>query len=85
MPEIPLIGGPCVPQNKHSYVSEIFGLKWQDLDLQTGTVSSHLGFIQDRITPLKTEVSRTNPPFPDDLMDLLRQWHSIGLYNRPDD
>lgn len=66
-------------------VSEIFGLKWQDLDLQTGTVSFHRGFVQGRITPLKTEASRTNLPIPDELMDLLRQWHSISPYNRPDD
>lgn len=66
-------------------VSEIFGLKWQDLDLQTGTVSFHRGFVQGRITPLKTEASRTNLPIPDELMDLLRQWHSISPYNRQDD
>ena len=66
-------------------VSEIFGLKWQDLDLQTGTVSFHRGFVQGRITPLKTEASRTNLPIPDELMDLLRQWHSISPHNRPDD
>lgn len=66
-------------------VSEIFGLKWQDLDLQNGTVSFHRGFVQGRITPLKTEASRTNLPIPDELMDLLRQWHSISPYNRPDD
>ncbi len=34
---------------------------------------------------MKTEASRTNLPIPDELMDLLRQWHSISPYNRPDD
>ena len=66
-------------------VSEIFGLQWQDLDLQTGTVSFRRGFVQGRITPLKTEASRTNLPLPDELMDLLRQWHSITPFNKPDD
>ena len=66
-------------------VSEIFGLRWQDLDLQTGTVSFRRGFVQGRITPLKTEASRTNLPLPDELMDLLRQWHSITPFNKPDD
>jgi integrase len=66
-------------------VSEIFGLKWQDLDLQNGTVSFRRGFVQGRITPLKTEASRTNLPIPDELMDLLRQWHSTSPYNKPDD
>jgi integrase len=66
-------------------VSEIFGLQWQDLDLQNGTVSFRRGFVQGRITPLKTEASRTNLPLPDELMDLLRQWHSITPFNKQDD
>jgi integrase len=66
-------------------VSEIFGLKWQDLDLQNRTVSFRRGFVQGRIMPLKTEASRTNLPLPDELMGLLRQWHSITPYNKPDD
>jgi integrase len=80
-------------------VSEIFGLQWQDLDLyptepkagsagtssQNGTVSFRRGFVQGRITPLKTEASRTNLPLPDELLDLLREWHSISPFNKPDD
>jgi len=66
-------------------VSEIFGLQWQDLDLQNGTVSFRRGFVQGRISPLKTEASRTNLPLPDELMDLLRQWHSISPFNKVGD
>ena len=66
-------------------VSEIFGLKWQDLDPQNGTVSFRRGFVQGRITPLKTEASRTHLPLPDELMDLLRQWRSITPFDKPDD
>jgi integrase len=65
-------------------VSEIFGLQWQDLDLQNGAVSFRRGFVQGRITPLKTEASRTNLPLPKELMDLLRQWHSINPFNKSD-
>ncbi len=65
-------------------VSEIFGLLWQELDLQNGAVSFRRGFVQGRITPLKTEASRTNLPLPEELMDLLRQWHSISPFNKPD-
>ncbi len=68
-----------------SRVSEIFGLQWQDLDLQNGAVSFRRGFVQGRITPLKTEASRTNLPLPDELMDLLRQWKSITPFSKPDD
>jgi integrase len=66
-------------------VSEIFGLKWQDLDLKNGAVSFRRGFVQGRITPLKTEASRTNLPIPDELVDLLRQWHSVTPFNKADD
>ena len=65
-------------------VSEIFGLQWQDLDLKNGAVSFRRGFVQGRITPLKTEASRTNLPLPEELMDLLRQWHSVSPFDKPD-
>jgi integrase len=58
-------------------ISEAFGLKWQDLDLDDGVVSFRRGFVQGRITLLKTEASRTNLPLPEDVLDLLRQWRSI--------
>lgn len=66
-------------------ISEAFGLKWQDLDLETGAVSFRRGFVQGRVTPLKTEASRTNLPLPDELLELLRQWHSASPYNKADD
>ncbi|HVH88604.1 MAG TPA: site-specific integrase [Terriglobales bacterium] len=66
-------------------VSEIFGLQWQDLDLKNGTVSFRRGFVQGRITPLKTEASRTNLPMPDELVDLLRQWQSVTPFDKADD
>ena len=57
-------------------ISEAFGLKWQDLDLDAGVVTFRRGFVQGRITLLKTEASRTNLPLPGDVLDLLRQWRS---------
>ena len=66
-------------------ISEAFGLKWQDLDLQNGAVSFRRGFVQGRITPLKTEASRTNLPMPDELVDLLRQWQSVTPFDKADD
>jgi integrase len=66
-------------------VSEAFGLKWRDVDLSEGVVSFRRGFVQGRITPLKTEASRTNLPLPEELLDLLRRWHSATRYGNPDD
>jgi integrase len=66
-------------------ISEAFGLKWRDLDLENGAVSFRRGFVQGRVTPLKTEASRTNLPLPDELLALLREWHSITSYGGADD
>ena len=56
-----------------------------DLDLKNQTVSFRRGFVQGRITPLKTEASRTNLPMPDELVELLLQWHSVTPFNKADD
>src|SRR5664280_3337088 len=53
-------------------ISEAFGLKWQDLDLDVGVVTFRQACVQGRITPLKTEASRTNLPVPEDVLELLR-------------
>jgi integrase len=66
-------------------ISEAFGLKWLDLDLDKGVVSFRRGSVQGRITPLKTEASRTNLPVPVEVLDLLRQWHATTPYNAVDD
>jgi integrase len=66
-------------------VSEAFGLKWRDLDLNECVVSFRRGFVQGRITPLKTEASRTNLPVPQELLELLRRWHSATPFGNPDD
>jgi hypothetical protein len=66
-------------------ISEAFGLKWQDLDLHDGVVTFRRGFVQGRITLLKTEASRTNLPLPEDVLDLLRQWRSITPHPTEDD
>lgn len=66
-------------------VSEAFGLKWQDLDLGEGVVSFRRGFVQGRITELKTEASRTNLPLPEQVRELLGEWRSATAYRKPDD
>lgn len=66
-------------------ISEAFGLTWRDLDLSLGVVTFRQGFVQGRITPLKTEASRTNLPLPADVLELLLQWRSTSSYTAPDD
>jgi integrase len=62
-------------------ISEAFGLKWGDLDLDLGIVSFRRGFVQGRLTPLKTEASRTDLPIPEQVVDLLQAWRSLTPFN----
>lgn len=66
-------------------ISEAFGLKWQDLDLSLGVVSFRQGCVQGRITPLKTEASRTNLPVPEEVLELLHRWRAVSIHRAPDD
>lgn len=66
-------------------ISEAFGLKWSDIDLQEGVVSFRRGFVQGRITPLKTEASCTNLPLPAELQDLLLRYRATTAYPGSDD
>lgn len=68
-----------------SRISEAFGLKWGDLDMARGVVSFHQGFVQSRVTPLKTEASRTNMSLPDEVLGLLQDWRSTTPYNTHED
>ena len=45
-------------------ISEAFGLQWSDIDFDRAVVSFTRGFVHGRITPLKTEASRTDMPIP---------------------
>lgn len=66
-------------------VSEAFGLRWEDLDLVNGWVSFRRGVVNGRITPLKTEASRTTLPLPPALLAMLREWHTQTVYPQPGD
>ena len=68
-----------------SRFSEAFGLRWCDLELTLGRVTFKQGFSEGRITDLKNEPSRTDLPIPPELLELLRKWHSVTPYNKPDD
>lgn len=57
-------------------ISEVFGLQWGDIDFENAVVNFTRGFVQGRITPLKTEASRTNMPIPVEVVELLRLWRA---------
>jgi integrase len=65
--------------------SEGFGLKWQDLDFEQRTVSFWRGFVNGRITPMKTEASRTDVSLPEDAVAALLAWRGVTPYQAPED
>jgi integrase len=68
-----------------SRVSEPFGVKWEDLDLQVGKVTFRRGYVQGRFSHLKTEASRTDLSIPKDVVEQLLEWRALTPYNRPTD
>lgn len=65
--------------------SEGFGLQWQDIDFEKRVVSFWRGFVDGRITPLKTEASRADVPLPDEVIEALLAWRKAALYSAPTD
>lgn len=65
--------------------SEGFGLQWQDLDFEQRKVSFRRGFVNGRITALKTEASQTDLSLPEDVVESLLAWRSGALYTAPED
>jgi integrase len=66
-------------------ISEAFGLRWDDIDFEQSNVNFVRGFVQGRITPLKTEASRTNMPIPPEVLELLREWRATTPFNHGSD
>jgi integrase len=65
--------------------SEGFGLKWQDLDLDSGVVTFRQGFVSGRISQLKTEASRAEISLPDEVRNSLIAWKKLTPYSAPED
>ena len=64
---------------------EGFGLKWQDLDFATDTVTFRQGFVSGRVTPLKTEASRGQMAVPTDMKEALLAWKEVTPFHQPGD
>jgi integrase len=65
--------------------SEIFGLKWGDLDFEQGTMSVTRSIVCGVVGPCKTESSQKPVPMHPTLGDSLMQWRKRCTYIRPED
>jgi len=65
--------------------SEIFGLKWGDIDFERGTMSVTRSIVYGVVGPCKTESSQKPVPMHPTLADALTRWRKRCTYIRPED
>jgi len=65
--------------------SEIRGLKWQDIDLETNWIRPTQGSVRKHITNLKTRASGEAIPIPEALSEALRGWREESFYSAGQD
>src|SRR5260370_18922942 len=65
--------------------SEIFGLKWGDIDFERGTMSVIRSIVYGVVGPCKTESSQKPVPMHPTLADALTQWRKRCTSIRPED
>jgi integrase len=65
--------------------SEIFALKWKDVDFQAKQIHVARSIVQNVVGICKTESSQKPVPAHDNLMQALQQWRGQTRYNCPED
>jgi integrase len=65
--------------------SELLGLKWQDVDLESFEINLNRGVVHQIIGELKTEASRKPIPLDPELADSLLEWWRMSPFNQQTD
>jgi integrase len=65
--------------------SELFGLKWKDVDFAGRTMNVTRSIAYGVVGPCKTESSQKPVPIHPLLSETLEQWRKLCRYNKPDD
>ena len=65
--------------------SELFGLKWGDIDFVQGTMNVTRSIVYGVVGPCKTETSQKPVPVHPLLADALSDWRKQCAYTKPDD
>jgi integrase len=65
--------------------SELFALKWSDIDLSAGTMNVARSIVHGFVGPCKTESSQKPVPIHPLVVATLDKWRSQSSYRRPDD
>lgn len=65
--------------------SEIFGLKWADVDFGRAILHVRRSFVDGVVGAPKTESSRRPLPIPPPALEALKAWREKSSYTKPDD
>ena len=66
-------------------MSELFGLKWHDIDFRRNQVSVTRSIVFQVVGPCKTEASQKPVPLDSRLADALKVWRDQTKYNKAED
>jgi len=66
-------------------MSELFGLKWKDVDFEANEISVVRSIVMQVTGPCKTEASQKPIPLDPCLAEALRAWRQQVRYSRPED
>lgn len=66
-------------------VSELLGLKWDDIDFQSQEIHLNRGVVHQVVGGLKTETSRKPLPLDPDLAESLLAWRGVSAFNHEHD
>ncbi len=64
--------------------SEIFGLKWSDVDFERVTLHVRRSFVDGVVGPPKTDSSRRPLPIPPPAVEALKRWREKSSYTESD-
>ena len=65
--------------------SELFGLKWGDINFAQGTMNVTRSIVYGVVGPCKTESSQKPVPVHPTVLDALAKWREVCRYNKSDD
>ena len=66
-------------------MSELFGLKWHDIDFQKNEISVTRSIVFQVVGPCKTEASQKPVPLDSRLAEALKAWRRRSKYGKSDD
>jgi integrase len=66
-------------------VSELLGLRWQDIKFGTGEIALTRAIVQQVVGTMKTEASQKPLPMDGELAKALRGWNAESPYGNPED